>query len=103
MKKALAAMVALAGFSMATYWAAFAQSPESQPPAPEVIEITAKKYEFSPSEIRVRKGTRVELKVHSEDDTHGVKLDVYPEGTKDKSDPGLVFDRPGYDLAGINH
>lgn len=95
MKKALAAIVALAGFSMATYWATFAQGPENQTEAPQVIEITAKKYEFSPSEIHVRKGTRVELKVHSEDDTHGIKLDVHPEGTKDKNEPGLVFDRPG--------
>jgi cytochrome c oxidase subunit II len=60
----------------------------------KVIELSAKKYEFSPSEIRVPKGTRVELKVHSVDEPHGVKLDVYPEGAKDKSTPGLVFDHP---------
>jgi cytochrome c oxidase subunit II len=60
----------------------------------KTIEISAKKYDFSPSEIRVAKGTRVELKVHSVDDTHGVKLDVYPEGGKDKGTPGLVFDHP---------
>ena len=60
----------------------------------KVIEVSAKKYEFSPSEIRVPKGTRVELKVHSVDETHGVKLEVYPEGAKDKGTPGLVFDHP---------
>ena len=60
----------------------------------KTIEISAKKYDFSPSEIRVAKGTHVELKVHSVDDTHGVKLDVYPEGAKDKGAPGLVFDHP---------
>jgi cytochrome c oxidase subunit 2 len=60
----------------------------------KTIEISAKKYEFSPSEIRVAKGTHVELKVHSVDDTHGVKLDVYAEGSKDKATPGLVFDHP---------
>jgi cytochrome c oxidase subunit 2 len=58
----------------------------------KTIEVSAKKYEFSPAEIRVAKGTHVELKVHSVDDTHGVKLDVYPEGAKDKGAPGLVFD-----------
>ena len=67
---------------------------DSRVKPPQVIEITAKKYEFSPSEIHVRKGTRVELKAHSEDDTHGVKLDVHPEGPKDRSEPGLVFDWP---------
>jgi cytochrome c oxidase subunit II len=60
----------------------------------KVIEVSAKKYEFSPSEIHVPKGTRVELKVHSVDETHGVKLEVYPEGAKDKGTPGLVFDHP---------
>jgi cytochrome c oxidase subunit II len=62
--------------------------------ATKVIEVSAKKYEFSPIEIRVPKGTRVELKVHSVDDTHGVKLDVYPEGAKQKGTPGLVFEHP---------
>lgn len=60
----------------------------------KTIEISAKKYEFSPGEIRVAKGTHVELKVHSVDDTHGVKLDLYPEGAKDKATPGLLFDHP---------
>lgn len=34
------------------------------------------------------------LKVHSTDEAHGKKLSVYPEGSKDKSSPGLVFDNP---------
>jgi cytochrome c oxidase subunit 2 len=60
----------------------------------KVIEISAKKYEFTPGEIHVPKGTKVELKVHSVDETHGVKLELYAEGAKDKSTPGLVFERP---------
>jgi cytochrome c oxidase subunit II len=60
----------------------------------QVIEVSAKKYDFTPGEIHVKKGTRVELKVHSVDETHGIKLDLYPEGSKDKSTPGLVFDKP---------
>jgi len=62
--------------------------------APRVIEVSAKKYEFAPAEIRVKKGERVELRVHSVDDTHGIKIDVYPEGAKDKTAQGLVFDHP---------
>jgi len=60
----------------------------------KVIEISAKKYEFTPSEIRVKKGERVELKVHSVDTTHGAKLILYPEGSKDKSTPGLKLTDP---------
>jgi cytochrome c oxidase subunit II len=62
--------------------------------AAKVIEISAKKYEFTPNEIRVKKGDRVQLKVHSVDVTHGAKLDVYPQGSKDKSTPGLKFAEP---------
>jgi cytochrome c oxidase subunit II len=62
--------------------------------AVKVIEISAKKYEFTPAEIRVKKGERVELKIHSVDTTHGAKLILYPEGSKDKSTPGLKLADP---------
>lgn len=94
MQKAIVPMAALVWFSLATYWIALAQGPENQTEAPQVVEVSAKKYEFNPSEIHVRKGARVELKIHSEDDTHGLKLEIYPEGTKDKGSPGLLFEQP---------
>jgi cytochrome c oxidase subunit 2 len=94
MRKAIVLVAAFVGFSMTTHWMARAQSSENQTAATQVIEVSAKKYEFTPGEIHVKKGVKVELKVHSEDDTHGVKLDAYPEGTKDKSKPGLLFDPP---------
>jgi cytochrome c oxidase subunit 2 len=62
--------------------------------AVKVIEISAKKYEFIPAEVRVKKGERVELKIHSVDTTHGAKLILYPEGSKDKSTPGLKLADP---------
>jgi len=62
--------------------------------APRVIEVSAKKYEFAPAEIHVKKGEHVELRVHSVDDTHGIKIDVHPEGAKDKTAQGLIFDHP---------
>jgi cytochrome c oxidase subunit 2 len=60
----------------------------------KVIEVSAKKYEFDPAEIHVKKGSKVELKVHSVDETHGIKLSLTPEGSKEKSSPGLIFDKP---------
>ena len=71
------------------------QAPKAeQAEGTQVIEVAAKKYEFTPAEIRVKKGTKVQLKVHSTDEDHGIKLNLYPEGSKDKSSPGLVFDNP---------
>lgn len=94
MRKAVILVAAVVGLSMAVYWVVLAQGSGGQAVPPRVIEISAKKYEFSPNEIHVRKGEHVELRVHSEDATHGVKLDVHPEGAADKSMPGLMFDQP---------
>ena len=67
----------------------------AQTSAPRVIEVSAKKYEFTPAEIHVKKGGNAwTLPVHSVDETHGIKIDVYPEGAKDKTKPGLLFDHP---------
>jgi len=72
-----------------------AQTPDSNSNgSTKVIEVSAKKYEFDPAEIHVKKGTRVELKVHSVDKTHGIKLSLTPEGSNEKSSPGLIFDKP---------
>jgi len=98
-KKAGILVASCAAVSMATCWVAFAKPAAGQPatkPAdvPRVIEISATKYEFTPAEIHVKKGEKIELKVHSVDETHGVKLTLYPEGAKAKGAPGLVLDQP---------
>ena len=57
----------------------------------QVIEVTAKKYEYSPSPIRVKLGAPVQLKFTSLDKAHGFKINVYPDGSDPKGEPGLVF------------
>jgi cytochrome c oxidase subunit 2 len=42
--------------------------------APRTIEITAKRFEFVPSTITLKKGETVHLRVTSEDVTHGLFL-----------------------------
>jgi cytochrome c oxidase subunit II len=82
------------GLVMAVHWAAAAQSPADPNEAPQVIEIAAIKYDFTPNEIHVRKGAKVELKIHSEDLTHGIKLNDRPEGANETSAAGLLFEKP---------
>ena len=57
----------------------------------QVIEVTAKKYEYNPAPIRVRLGVKVQLKMMSLDKTHGLKINLYPDGSDAKGGPGLLF------------
>ena len=41
---------------------------------PRVVDITAKRFEFSPATITLKKGEAVKLRVTSEDVTHGLFL-----------------------------
>src|SRR5512143_3170719 len=59
-----AAMVAL----MLT-WAGMPNRVKAQ--EPRVIEITAKRYEFTPNTVTLKKGETVKLRLHSEDVIHG--------------------------------
>jgi len=56
-----------------------------------VIEVSAKKYEYSPSPIQVKRGVKVQLRITSLDKTHGFKINLSPDGSDKKSEPGLVF------------
>ena len=58
--------------------------------SPRVVEITAKRFNFTPSQVTLKKGETVKLVLHSEDVTHGffmraLKLDeeLEPGQTKE--------------------
>lgn len=57
----------------------------------QVIEVTAKKYEFDPAPIYVKQGTKVQLKITATDHDHGFKLLPYPDGAAQTGDAGLAF------------
>ena len=46
----------------------------SQTEDTKVIEITAERFSFNPSEIRVKAGTKLEIRLTSEDTTHGFHI-----------------------------
>jgi cytochrome c oxidase subunit 2 len=64
----------------------------SAAPAVQVIEMTGDKYAFAPADIHVKKGTHVQLKLHSVDKEHGIKIDPFAESAKKDGPPGLRFD-----------
>ena len=57
----------------------------------QVIEVNADHYAFAPAEIRVKKSAHVQIKMHSVDKSHGLKIEPYAEGADKKGTPGLRF------------
>ena len=57
----------------------------------QVIEITAKKYEYSMSPVHVKAGTKVQLKITATDHDHGFKISTVPDGASPSGVAGLVF------------
>jgi cytochrome c oxidase subunit II len=74
-----------------TVTAGFVANPSQADQEVQVIEVSAKKYEYTPSPIRVKRGARVQLRITSLDKTHGFKINLSPDGSDQKSQPGLVF------------
>ena len=60
----------------------------------QVIELKAKKYEFSPSPIHVKSGTKVELKITAVDHGHGFRIAVDSDASKLSDKPGLALISP---------
>ena len=78
----LSGLTATAGFARLTSQAA---------QEVQVIEMTAKKYEYSPSPLRVKRGAKVQLRITALDRTHGFKINLSPDGSDKKSDLGLIL------------
>jgi cytochrome c oxidase subunit 2 len=58
----------------------------------KVIEVSAKKYEYNPSSIHVKQGTKVQLRITATDHTHGFKIAA--DGSDKNGSPGLAFTSP---------
>ena len=81
-----AAVVALGAIAA---WELLAQNQPSSPGTE--IQMTAKKYEFDPSTIRVHQGDHVKLVITALDHTHGIKIDALHINQKlEKGDPVTV-------------
>jgi cytochrome c oxidase subunit II len=68
--KSIAAATALLA---AGFYAAYAQTPERR-----IVRITAERFAFTPSEIRVDAGEEIELRLKSDDTAHGFRIAGLP-------------------------
>ena len=48
-------------------------APQAEGPT-QVVEITAERFSFSPSEIRTKAGTTLQIRLRSDDTAHGFKI-----------------------------
>jgi cytochrome c oxidase subunit II len=60
----------------------------------QVIELVAKKYEYSPAPVHVKAGSMVRLKITAVDHDHGFKIGADPDAGKVNGKSGLVFASP---------
>jgi heme/copper-type cytochrome/quinol oxidase subunit 2 len=81
------AAVAIAGLARS-------QAPNASAPNAQVIEVTAKRYEYDPPTIHVKQGTHVELRFTAVDHTHGFQISPVPAGADKGAQPGLIFATP---------
>jgi cytochrome c oxidase subunit II len=66
-------------------------SVRAQDQSAQVIEVTAKKYEYSASPVHVKSGTKVQLKITASDHDHGFKIAAVPDGAATNGTAGLIF------------
>jgi heme/copper-type cytochrome/quinol oxidase subunit 2 len=57
----------------------------------QVIQITAKKYEYSLSPVHMKVGAKVQLKITAIDHDHGFKIAAVPDGAIPNGTAGLIF------------
>jgi hypothetical protein len=57
----------------------------------QIVEITAKKYEYSGSPVHVKLGAKVQLEINATDHDHGFKIGVVPDGGELSGALVLVF------------
>lgn len=76
---AILALMLLVNGSLASLGALAQDAASNSQAAPNVheIQVTAKKYEFSPNPIRVKKGESVRLIITATDHDHGIQLDAF--------------------------
>ncbi|MDE3135926.1 MAG: cupredoxin domain-containing protein [Acidobacteriota bacterium] len=67
------------------------QAPNASAQNAQVIEVTAKKYEYDPPTIHLKQGTPVELRFTAIDHTHGFQISPVPAGADKDAQPGLIF------------
>jgi heme/copper-type cytochrome/quinol oxidase subunit 2 len=60
----------------------------------QIVEVTAKKYEYSPAPIHVKNGTKIQLKITATDRDHGFSISTIPDGADSNASAGLVFTSP---------
>jgi cytochrome c oxidase subunit 2 len=73
----------------------------AQGPAPRVVEVTAQRFEFWPSEIRATQDEVLELRIRSDDTMHGFRIIgagvsvLVPKRGKGEAVASFTASRPG--------
>jgi cytochrome c oxidase subunit II len=97
MKKLVSRTLLAALAALALWPAVFCPHPRlvlAQNDSVQVIQVTAKKYEYSPAPIHVKSGRKIQLQIMATDHDHGFSIVTVPDGADSNGTAGLVFTSP---------
>lgn len=76
-------------FALLLVAAVYAVAQEQAPMTPQVVEMTATNYEFTPSSVHVKVGETVRISVTAKDKEHGIRIKPVPKGSPEGAAAGL--------------
>lgn len=79
----------MALFILVSVVAVYAVAQEQAPTSPQVVEMTATNYEFTPSTLHVKVGDTVRISVTAKDKEHGIRIKPVAKGSPEGTAPGL--------------
>ena len=74
LRASLLAVIALAALAAVPGLTSRARGAQQEGTPRQIIEITAERFTFTPSEIKTKAGTALEIRLHSDDTAHGFHI-----------------------------
>lgn len=88
-------ILAIALTALALAWPLFPSGiTRAQDETPQTVEMSAKKYEFTPPVVHAKAGTKIVLRITATDRSHGFGISTVADGSPAGTVPGIELTTP---------